>query len=244
MSCRAIREKLNNALAAGQANAIERETSSHLQTCGGCRDYYEAQTKLYDAVDSGVRKLVENNAPASLLPGVRDRLSSATPTRGWIRALVPSTVALLVASGLLLLMQTHMGGSRGANEVASIQASPYSESFSSSPESEKRGSDKHKIVATGNHAEISRNRTLKPTRELNVPAAVIMDQKEAQGLASLASEIRQNPERGLTLARSLALSEDRQQTIEPLNITQIEIVGLIEESNNQGLVEEESSGGR
>jgi hypothetical protein len=229
MVCHAIREKLNNTLAAGQANAMEREAASHLQACGGCRDYYGAQTKLYEAVDSGMRHLVENISPASLLPGVRDRLSAAAPSRGWVQALVPSTVVLLVACGLLLLMQTHTRGNRGANEVASIQATPYSDNSSSSLESQKRGSDERETVASGKRTGISRNRTPKPTRELNVPADVSVDQREAQGLASLASEIRQNPERGLTLARSLALSEDRRQTIEPLNIAEIEIVVLVQE---------------
>jgi hypothetical protein len=227
-----IRKKLNDALAAGRADAIERESSAHLQACSGCRDYYAAQTKLYEAVNSGVRHLVETDAPPSLLPGVRERLAEGAyqrPNPAWVRAHVPSTVVLLVASGLLLVMQTHTRGSRGANEVASIQATPYTENSSSSLGSQKRESDERKTVATGERTAISRYRTLKPPPELNVPAAVLVDQREAQGLASLASEIRQNPERGLTLARSLALSEDRQQTIEPLNIAGIEIAGLVQE---------------
>jgi hypothetical protein len=232
LSCSAIRKKLNNALAAGPANAMERETASHLQACDGCRDYYGAQTKLYEAVGSGVRHLVEATAPPSLLPGVRERLAEVAhqrPNPAWVRALVPSTVVLLVASGLLFLMQ---GDKHKVQEtrVASRQSQPPKEHASLSPgglAQDRRGSG---LVALSNRPPASRDRIQESVRSSNGAPPVIFDRQEAEGLAHLASEIGKDPELGLILLHGAALPADQPAVIQPLNIAEIEIQGLGEEN--------------
>jgi hypothetical protein len=230
MSCRAIRENLNNALAAGQANAMERQTASHLQTCSGCRDYYAAQTNLYDAVDSGVRHLVETTAPPSLLPGVRERLAAEEPQpdRVWVRAFVPSTVALLIASGLLFFTHRHQQSTQ-QTKVTSAQSSPPKGYSSSSLEEAAQG-PRRDVVALSNRPATSRYRFPRPVRWSNAAPPVIFDRQEAEGFARLASEIGQDPELDLSILRAAALPPEQRAAIPPLSMAKIEIQGLAEEN--------------
>jgi hypothetical protein len=76
MSCEGYRDKLVDALASG-ASSLGREVAGHLLVCAECKKFYEAQVHLFGAIDSGVRAMVNERVPASLLPRVRARMEEA-----------------------------------------------------------------------------------------------------------------------------------------------------------------------
>jgi anti-sigma factor RsiW len=83
MSCEGYRGKLIDGLASGEA-APGGEVAAHLRACRACREFYEAQVHLFGAIDAGVRTMVNEEVPASLLPGVRARVAeNGTPRRSW-----------------------------------------------------------------------------------------------------------------------------------------------------------------
>ncbi|HTB93899.1 MAG TPA: hypothetical protein VK728_13785 [Candidatus Sulfotelmatobacter sp.] len=106
MSCEGYRDKLVDALASGEGS-LGREVAGHLLLCAECKKFYEAQVHLFGAIDSGVRAMVDETVPLSLLPRVRARVAEAdTPPRAWRLtwgfAAAAIAAALIVSVGLLM----------------------------------------------------------------------------------------------------------------------------------------------
>ena len=86
MNCKHVRENLVNSLAAGEP-VPSGELALHIRTCAGCRSFYETESNLSRSIDSGLRSMVNQDIPASLLPNFRARLSQhVEPRRSWIPA--------------------------------------------------------------------------------------------------------------------------------------------------------------
>jgi hypothetical protein len=238
MSCRALRERLNEAFAAGDSESLSRDTALHLQSCSDCRDYCNAQAKLYEAIDSGVRTLVEDVAPPSLLAGVRGRLAATAPqpNRVWVRALLPSTVALLVASGLLLLIPA---SKQKTSEIrmASVVPAPQRNADSVAPQSDQLKTREAASGISSSHPAKSHSVLPKPDspapRPVPIPVPspeqVILDPRETAAFAPMAREIAKNPEFGLAAFHKVASTANQAETVEPLTIAKLDIPVLVEE---------------
>ena len=105
MSCEGYRDKLIVALASG-AGSLDGDVATHLGTCAACEKFYEAQVNLFGAIDSGLRAMVNEAVPASLLPRVRARVAEAGTPHGawgfsWGFAAVAVAAVLLISVGLL-----------------------------------------------------------------------------------------------------------------------------------------------
>jgi hypothetical protein len=105
MSCEGYRDKLIATLASGESS-LAGEVVVHLGTCAECKRFYEAQVQLFGGIDSGVRVMVNESVPASLLPRVRALVAEAgTPRRpwgfSWSLAAVAVAVVLVLSVGLL-----------------------------------------------------------------------------------------------------------------------------------------------
>jgi len=77
MNCKGYQEKMLEALANGKT-APSGEIAEHLRRCGECRDFYDAQGRLLAAIEAGVRAMVNEAVPTSVLPGLRARRRSAS----------------------------------------------------------------------------------------------------------------------------------------------------------------------
>jgi hypothetical protein len=105
MNCEEYQDKLVDALA-GEERALGGELAAHLRGCAECKKFYKAQVYLFEAIDSGVRAMVNETVPASLLPRVRARVAEAgLPRRSWgLRwsfAGVAVAAVLFISVGLL-----------------------------------------------------------------------------------------------------------------------------------------------
>jgi len=227
MSCRAIGEKLNEALAAGNAEALDCDAALHMQACGACRDYYNMQSGLYAAIDSGVQRLVENVAPPALLPGVRERLAAAEahPNRVWVRAVVPSSVALLVASGLLLLTPGYM---HQADESRTTLVQPV-DRHAVPPASEQLSSAEGQTVVSNDRPKTAQRIATEPERVLFTTAPVVVDPQETGAFVPMANEIAKNPEFALAALHKVPSAAQQAEAIEPLNIAKLDLPALAEE---------------
>lgn len=105
MSCEGYRDKLIAMLASGES-AVAGDDATHLQTCAECKGFYETQVNLFGAIDSGVRAMVNEAVPASLLPRVRAQIAETgvrrrTSNVSWGFATVAVAAVLAVSVGLL-----------------------------------------------------------------------------------------------------------------------------------------------
>jgi RNA polymerase sigma-70 factor (ECF subfamily) len=104
MKCEGYRDKLIAALASGESSPAD-DVAAHLRTCAECKKFYEAHVHLFGAIDSGVRAMVNEAVPASLLSEVRERMEEVQAARAnwklsWSVAGLAAAV-VLVAVGFM-----------------------------------------------------------------------------------------------------------------------------------------------
>jgi anti-sigma factor RsiW len=105
MSCEGYRDKLIAMLASGES-AVASDVAMHLRACAECKKFYETQVSLFGAIESGVRAMVNETVPASLLPRVRAQIAETGVRRrmsnvSWGFATVAVAAVLAVSIGLL-----------------------------------------------------------------------------------------------------------------------------------------------
>lgn len=105
MICEEYRDRLVDALANGESS-LAGDVVVHLRGCAECREFHAAQVHLFRALDSGVRLMVNETVPASLLPRVRARVAEAEMPRrmwgvGWGFAAVVAAAVLVIAISFL-----------------------------------------------------------------------------------------------------------------------------------------------
>jgi hypothetical protein len=127
MNCLKCQEKIVEALAAGTP-VLPPEVTMHQKACGACTQFYEAQQQLFGHINAGLRSLVNQPVPPSLLPRVRSSLQAkpATPgarASGFRLAAIPAIAVLAVAVASILRVPHANLPSRQGSSVAARQIS-------------------------------------------------------------------------------------------------------------------------
>ena len=137
ISCEQCRERLSGALAHGERTGSS-EMTTHLRGCAGCREFYEGQVRLFAAMDAGLRTMVNEGVPASLLAGVRVRMEQAPAFGNWRRVwIVPAAVAVLVAL-VLAISQRREGRETAGADVPVVAVRPaVTERSAAAPEEQE-----------------------------------------------------------------------------------------------------------
>src|SRR5215472_9829772 len=173
MSCKRHQEEINEALAAVQT-ALSAHLAAHLRTCGECLEYYEGQRQLLASIDAGVRAMVSEEAPASLLPRVRACMEPTTASlKGWRPAwfTAAATAALAITFGVLRHnseqnpLRTNPGGASSDDSAAAVLAP-------NAPDAEQHAVQKQTVW----------KKAIAPSPELpdqRVEVIVLADQREA-----------------------------------------------------------------
>jgi hypothetical protein len=95
MFCESHRKALSEAVLVGGRLPVE--TEAHLALCAGCREAFADERALLRRIDAGVSSMVVLETPASLIPGVRERIAGRADSRsGWRRVRAYATAALAV----------------------------------------------------------------------------------------------------------------------------------------------------
>jgi hypothetical protein len=96
MNCRIAQEKITGSLAA--SSALTPEAAVHRDSCAKCRAFYESERGLFEFLNNGLRNLVNQPMPPSLLPQVRAHLDlvPATPYFGTLQQRLAGVAALLI----------------------------------------------------------------------------------------------------------------------------------------------------
>jgi len=100
MNCNKAQQAIIDSLAAGEST-LPTEIARHEQSCAACRNYYEAQSRLFRSIDQGVGAIANSSVPASLLPVIRSRFDEQAALArlgilGWpLTALAASALAVI-----------------------------------------------------------------------------------------------------------------------------------------------------
>src|SRR5215831_12141657 len=96
MFCESHRKALSEAVLAGGRLPVEAE--AHMALCAGCRQAFADERALLRRIEAGISSRVVLETPASLIPGVRERIAGLGDSRsGWRLVLGYATAALVLS---------------------------------------------------------------------------------------------------------------------------------------------------
>ena len=228
MNCERYRDKFVDALASGESS-LDRDVAMHLRVCTECKIFYEAQINLFGAIDSGVRAMVNETVPASLLPGVRALVAEVgEPSQMWGVSWAPVGAALAAAILLGVFLV------RPKNTPVRVAVVPVVES--PTQKMGESGSARETAVPVNGVRRVAResSRTVRregPARSVapGETSQVVVGHEEAQGLVMLAKNVSQHPELGQALLHPVALTEDQTPTPQAIKIEDLEVHPLAEQ---------------
>jgi hypothetical protein len=98
MNCGTAQEKITDSFAA--SSVLPREVVVHRDSCAKCRAFYGAERALFESLNDGLRTLVNQQVPPSLLPQVRARLDGTpvVPLLGTLQQRLVAIAAVLILS--------------------------------------------------------------------------------------------------------------------------------------------------
>jgi hypothetical protein len=223
MSCEGYRDKLIAALASGE-NSLEREVADHVRSCADCAKFYEAQVHLFGAIDSGVRAMVNETVPASLLPRVRARAEQARVGSPWFLRPMPVAGGLLVAL-LIVVPLVRYGLRSGTARVAGI---PERKEISPAPRPTVANVPEKLGASPVKKLQVARSTAAQP-EALAAGVEVLVDPEESRGLRRLAEAVRESPQLAMAMLHPAELPSSHADVIRPVQFSDLEIKPLSEE---------------
>jgi len=226
MNCEGYRDKLVDVLAGGEG-ALGGELAAHLRACADCKEFYEAQVHLFGAIDSGVRAMVNETVPASLLPGVRVLVAEAgMPPRHWgfswaFAAAVTVAAVLAVSVGFMrwnpentskLLGRTPVIAQRERNATGVLPIQPRA--VAADPARRSRGTK----TATA------------PRETVKTPEVMVLAEERA-AFVRFVTDLPEEREVAVAFTRPATDANDEAVDIALLQIDELEVKPL--ESSNQ-----------
>ena len=103
MFCESYRRTLTDVAASGEA--LPRELEAHLAGCAACSSAFSAEQALYASISQSLNEAVRVDAPASLVPRVREAIpeGALSPRRFSKWAIfIPATAAILLFAAFLV----------------------------------------------------------------------------------------------------------------------------------------------
>lgn len=223
MLCEHYKDALTQA-AAGTA-APSAELRAHLSECPSCRATLAEEQSLFAVIDSGIHALSNAEVPASLLPRVRARLDQAAAARfGWVHPLVFASAGVALTFAVFLLARPHRAAPEEAAKQGSAVPALTAPTTETSPN--KTSSEGTQIAAIRvNHRQTSRNSTKRPFAASSNPE-VLVPPGEREGLAQLVASLNEHRDLAAALVASRPEKKDALVTVDPLQISHIEIKPL------------------
>ncbi|HYL09234.1 MAG TPA: hypothetical protein VEU31_00730 [Candidatus Acidoferrales bacterium] len=127
MACERYREELLGAAAGWLEPEREMRFDVHWRACSACREEYERQKRLFDAVEAGLRERINEELPVGFAARVRARVNDRTaPRQLWFPRWVPAwsavAAAAVLAAGLLVVHGIRRGAGGRQVQTAPLAA--------------------------------------------------------------------------------------------------------------------------
>lgn len=223
MSCERYRDKLIAGLADGQT-PLDGDVAMHLRGCQECKRFYEAQATLFEAIDSGVRSMVNETVPSSLLPRVRAGVVDVElPRRSWGIAWGFAAVAgaAVLVIGISLLKQIPERITKSS--VGPSVVEPAVHGLTSATQSQVSAGGPRRHVRLTRAARV-------PKESANTPEVIVLAEERA-AFARFVSDLPEEREVAVAFTRPAARPGDEAVEIALLQIDELEVKPL--ESSNR-----------
>ena len=224
MPCKHYKEALIEAAASGAAPSGELRL--HFGECASCREAFAQEQFLFSAIDSDRHAAANAEVPASLVPRVRARLEETiAPRLGWMQPLVLASACVALAFAVFLMARPHHAAPEEVAKQGPVMVP--------APTAPKTNANPEKISPSGsqigalpvNHFQVLRNSTNRHSaassnREVLVPP------DEREGLAHLVATLNERRDFAVALRAQRPEKKDGLVTVDPLQISDIEIKPL------------------
>ena len=219
MNCERYQERINEALASGD-RVLNVEIAMHLKVCGACQEFYEKQRRLFAAMDAGVRAMMNEAVPASLLPvpGLRMEGISAAP--------VVWRPAWLIAAAAGVILAIAFGVMRRSPEQNPLRANPGSVSSSNSAAMVAVPNDPATIRRERKNQGVLRKTTLPAGEPPEQLAEVIVLSNEGEAFARFVAQLPKEKEATAGLTRPALEQENTPVEIALLQIQELKVEPL------------------
>jgi hypothetical protein len=229
MNCKSIRAELIKGLAPDET-PLTVEFVMHLRECAGCRAFYESETRLYRSMDAGLRCMVNEAMPPSLLPTLRARVVAADSGRSsnldWrVAALVVTTAAILL---VIPFFVRHVQRAVSPDASLATKRQDASEGQRGKPVSIAVPDVSRLQVRGGIVPSVQAHSRHQPPP--SVQAEVLVDHKEAQDLALFAQAVYLKPELGKALLNPVAPPPEKMLALQAIEIADLKVPRLETES--------------
>ncbi len=225
MSCERFQEQLIVAIAGGDV-VVSTELELHLRSCEECRSFYETEARLFVSMETGIRTIVNQPVPVSLLPRVRERLEEPAVPRKWIYALVP-VAAVLVFAAMAAAPSMRHRFETAEGPVASVRnketAAAENETLPPLRDNRMVAS---RIAASNSYRGSVKTHLAPPVKKKAEVPEVLVGEDELRGMELLSSTIYRRPEIVNALLHPIVPAEESTQPIGLQKIVPLEVASL------------------
>jgi len=221
MNCERYKEKMVEALASGESS-LARDIAIHLRACEECKRFYEAQVNLFGAIDSGVRAMVHETVPASLLPRVRARIEEVrTPRLVWRPAW--SVVAI---AAMILVVSLGFVRRSGSLRDAGLTKAPTAVATRTEIVPFAATSREAASTAVNPRRRPGNNTETRIDRPTEVPEVIVLAE-EREAFVRFVARIPVDPQKAVALTRPAPPQQDLPVEIALLQIEKLKVKLLV-----------------
>lgn len=213
MRCERYREKLIEMLLESKT-ALGDELAAHLRKCSGCDEFYEAQKRLVGAMDAGVRVMMNQEPPASLLAGARGRMAAEPAESRWLgRSLVAAVVACVLFIWAVTMSQRNVRGPVSPPQLsAEVKFEPRSQLATRPPAASRNRRALKQVKAAGNM----------PDSADTFPKVIVLPE-EREAFARFVEQVSADPQGAIALTRAAPPRQDLPVEIAVLRIAPLKV---------------------
>jgi hypothetical protein len=224
MPCKQYKNALTEAAASGAQP--QDDLRKHLYACAACRAAFEQEQSLLASIDSGLRVTANAETPASLLPRVRARLDEElAPQRRWVQPMIFAAASVALAFVIFLLVRPHQASPD--SQAKQAPQSPVSHTPVAGDRHPNSGSRSQIVSFNRNNSQTRIHSTsLRPMACSQAEVLVPPDEREA--FLRFVAVLDDRREVALALVTRAAPTKDASPSLEPLQISGLEIKPLEE----------------
>jgi hypothetical protein len=217
MNCMQYQARILESLAAGEHDQSA-ELSSHQEFCAACRQFFAAHQSLFQSVDAGLRSIMNETVPVSLLAGVRARMDKqSAPSRVWYSPWCLATVATVAILAVSINYAFRRTESRQGSQGISSAASPSAGNLQPVAKSVQRTA--HVL------RKPSANRSCSVACSVPDPEVIVLPE-ERQAFARFVSKIPEERAVAVALARHAPAAAEESLEIALLQIDSLDLKPL------------------
>lgn len=226
MNCQQCQQQISESLAT-DASVLPPKTAAHANSCALCQKFHAAQLTLSQSIDAGLRSIVNQPVPPSLLPSVRARLDEIPAAQPgliphWRTVVVAAVAILALAVSYVLRRPIPQPDSQ---QHASVVVPSTKHPQAVTPEMHLEGPEAARASAPAHVSASLLAKRASTSSSSSAPEVIVLPEERA-AFAQFVAEVPKEREVALALTQPAAPMPDAAVQIALLQIAEVEVKPL------------------